>query len=123
MIKCEVLNNPHEFFSELGDLHDARIERVQWLLHERRLTISIDDLYSNFLDLPEYKGLTPATIILNDVEDIEVNIGPVDDRINIFEFNAKVVDSSINVNVTCWPGGRIDIKCGSIQLHLEGIKT
>lgn len=123
MIKCEVLNNPHEFFYELGCLHDSRIDRVEWVLHERRLTFSVKDLYSNFLDLPEYKGLTPATIILNDVEDIEINIKKVDDYINVSEFNVDVVDTSTNVSVICWHAGHIYIKCGSIQVQLEDIKT
>src|SRR5205814_9699740 len=52
--------DPVAFFASLADLHDARIEGMSW--SSGRLLITIDDLYSGFLDVPEYCGPRRATL-------------------------------------------------------------
>jgi hypothetical protein len=55
-----ILGQPNRIFEALGDLHDARIESLR--LSPGALVIAVDDLYSAYLDLPEYRGPLPASI-------------------------------------------------------------
>lgn len=112
------IKNPHDFFNDLGNLHDARIESIFWLPEERRLSISIDDMNSNFEGLPEYKGCQRGTVVIEGVIELDIGIDPVDDHINIHEFTVEVVpDSLFFAEIKCWPGGKIAIKFSSLKIE------
>ena len=111
------VNNPEVFFHELGGLHDARIEDINWLPNKRRLSITIDDMNSNFIDLPEYGGLPPPILVFVGVRRVLIDIDQTDENLNIYEFEAKPSPSYLDVSVKCWPGGRLEVTCESIDLH------
>jgi len=46
--------NPKKFFDSMGGLHDSRVEDIVFNVQEFILKIKIDDLFSNFMDFPEY---------------------------------------------------------------------
>lgn len=112
------IRNPKEYFHSFGNLHDARINGFHWLPEEKRLHISIDDLNSNFEGLPEYEGPKPGMIILEGVSEIEAGICPTGDSLNIYDFTADMIEKElVSVDIRCWPGGKICVKCESIQLE------
>lgn len=110
-----IIENPKVFFDELGNLHDARIENLNWSLLKKRLSVSIDDMNSSFEGLPEYGGHKSGEIFLEGVEDFEIQITSVEDHINIHEFAVnRTPDSFFSVEIKCWPGGNIKAKCSSL---------
>lgn len=111
------LADPVGFFGELGGLHDARVERVVWAPERRRLELSVDDLNSNSAGLPEYVGVRPATIALVAVVRLSLEIDPTETYLNIYEIDLqRNPDGQWDVELTCWPGGRIVTTCGSIEV-------
>ena len=111
------IENPEDFFHQLGLLHDARIESFKWVPPERKVHINIDDLNSNFLDLPEYEGLLPATLVFSNVRKMIVGIDPTQETLNIYELETKSATTQINVIINFWPGGKIEFNCESIEVH------
>lgn len=118
----EVLTDPGRFLAERGTLHDARVEQLIWRPDLMEVHIVIDDLNSNYLDLPEYPGLEPATLILMDVQDLNVAVDQREPHLPIYEITAIEEDSRIHVEAKFWPSGRMNVICREIALT-RGAKT
>ena len=73
-MKFGQIENPENFFYQLGCLHETRVESFKWVPPERKVLIKIDDLNSNFLDLPEYEGLLPATLVFSNVKKMMIGV-------------------------------------------------
>jgi len=116
-VKYGLIENPKDYFDNLGNLHDARIEYVGWLPREKKLSIAIDDMNSNFLDLPEYEGLEPAMLVFLNVEHVVFDIEKTDEHLNVYEFNVETKPSHIEVNLKYWPSGKLIVNCKSIELQ------
>jgi len=115
--KC--VEQPVIFISELGNLHDAEIESIEWNPALQEILFKIEDLHSNFLDLPEYTDIRPARLTLHGVEKFESNISPDGFRLCVMDF--EVVKGSLNsgyeVSITFTPSGIMKISCASISCH------
>lgn len=121
-MKYGQIDNPENFFHQLGSLHDARIEYFEWVPAERKVLIIIDDLNSNFLNLPEYEGLLPATLVFSNVRKMIIGVDPTEEHLNIYEMESKRTNILINVMIKCWPGGKIEFTCGSIEVREKKMK-
>jgi hypothetical protein len=109
------VNDPQAFFAELGGLHDALIMSFSWDRDDKMLCIGIDDLNSNFLDLPEYRGLRPVEIVFTGVQNLDCDIQIKGSSINIYDF--LIEDASpYTVDVKCSPGGYFKCQCAAIKL-------
>lgn len=112
-----LIENPENFFHQLGGLHDARIESFSWIPPERQVVIKIDDLNSDSLDLPEYEGLLPATLIFSNVQKMIIGVDPIQKTLNIFDLEIKCSTTHINVIIKFSPGGKMEFTCGSIEVQ------
>jgi hypothetical protein len=75
-----------EFLECLGGLHDANLPSVT-MNAEGFLEIEIDDIFANFLGLPEYPGKTPARVRLAEVTDFAVSV-PSIRQLKVYEWKA-----------------------------------
>lgn len=117
-LPAEIINNPKKFFDELGGLHDANIEKILLDIQLKSLCISVDDLNSNFLGLPEYQGLNPVDILFVEPDMVDINVQEPTSILRIYDMdltNSK--DGRINVRIDCSPGGYLKYECGSIELR------
>ena len=111
------LNNPTKFVDELGNLHDARIQRIEWQPTKRTLNFLIDDLYSNTVDLPEYPGEFPAKISLIEIVKLSLNFDGKDEYLCIDNFNVTQLESYIEIHINFWGGNELEAKCSSISIE------
>lgn len=100
-----------EFLHRMGLMHDCRVLALNWKPAEQRLEFQIDDLYSNFLGLPDYPGPHAGTIALAGVSDLNIAIGHAE-FLNIDEFEPSG-GSPDHVSVKFWPSGRITARFAS----------
>jgi hypothetical protein len=113
----EVINNPKRFFNKLGDLHDARVEKFSWDMKGKALCISVDDLNSNILDLPDDQGLKPADIVFMGVVLVDINVQIMDDIFRIYDMEFVIENGVYDVKIGCSPGGYFKCKCRGIELR------
>jgi hypothetical protein len=109
--------DPVSFFKSLADLHDARIEGMSW--SSGRLLIVIDDLYSGFLDLPEYCGPRRATLEFDSPR--QLSLTAVDaSRLSILGLEVKQLEAGgFTVAIDLSPDGRIQTTCETIRGDFE----
>ena len=108
--------SPKDFFHNLGVLHDCEIKDLFYAKEESLLKIYLDDVYSGFLDLPEYKDL--KNVYLNFVIEsfIEINIDSFNDnklRIYDIEFKGKTIFLNFS------PSGNINLDYKMIFLSFD----
>jgi hypothetical protein len=116
-LQNEVINDPKSFFDELGGLHDACVENFSWDMKRKALCISVDDLNSNFLDLPEYQGLRAVDIIFIGVVTVDVNVQILDDIFRVYDMDFINENETYEVKIDCSPGGYFKCKCRAIELR------
>jgi len=97
--------NPRDFFNTLGGLHDSQIKVITVDIIKSTVQLYIDDLYSNFIDLPEYR----------DVKNIYFNIKTNNLDINLDCFNKEeiyIYDIEVNndlLKIFISPSGYIKV--------------
>lgn len=69
-----VVQDPIGFLAELGELHDVRIERIEYDTERRSLTLVVDDLNWNSEGLPEYPGPRPCAVVMDDVRALAIDV-------------------------------------------------
>lgn len=110
-----LIKEPVPFFSDLGNLHDAKIRRLEWNPSVREMVLGVDDLYSNFVDLPEHPGRQPVQLILSGVSKVEIAVIPDKFAMRIVDFEIEEVSGSVlRISVNVGPSGFIRIACESI---------
>lgn len=116
---AEYIRAPATFFSDLGNLHDAEIQLVEWSPPHQEVVFLIDDLYSNFIDLPEYPGLQPVRLAVEGVSKLEANVtrDKMSLRVMDFEVEETSADSSLQITVKFTPAGQIRIVGTSIAFR------
>jgi hypothetical protein len=74
--QLEVIENTEQFISELGLLHDAVVEKLEWSFVSGEVVIEVDDLYSNFFQTFEYpyQNETPARFIASQLLSFEIDV-------------------------------------------------
>ncbi|MDQ1814971.1 hypothetical protein RBA41_16810 [Massilia sp. CCM 9210] len=72
--------------ARLGDLHDACLQAIVWDIAAGTLEFRIADIHANLRGLPDYPGLTPASIILREIGELafDVESGARDQYISEF---------------------------------------
>ncbi|MDR0616917.1 MAG: hypothetical protein LBG29_08930 [Synergistaceae bacterium] len=103
------------FLERMGLLHDSVVRRLVWEPGVSTLCFEIENLYSNFKDLPEYPGIMSGSIELQEVVQVEFDIKTDENRLVIFEFLADMVGKNeCKVSVSFWPAGKISALCRSV---------
>lgn len=118
-MEYSTLDDPKKFFHQLGGLHDARIEGIAWFPKDQRMSIAINDLNRNFLGLPEYEGLVPANLVLREVRQVVFDIEQSENVLNIYDTVVDPIQTNLNIMISLWPSGRIEIICNTIEIHQQ----
>lgn len=117
-LPAEIVNNPKKFFDELGGLHDANIEKILLDINMKSLCMSVSDLNSNFLGLPEYQGLNPVDILFVNPIMVDIDVQEPTNILRVYDMDfTSSKDGRINVRVDCSPGGYLKCECSSIELR------
>jgi hypothetical protein len=111
------IENPRAYFEELGDLHDSMVEKMELDFEARQLALTVSDLNSNFLDLPEYQGSRPATILFSLASIARAEIDCITGvRVYSLEFNRIAPTKPWSVCLRLAPSGLLEFQCVGIQL-------
>ena len=118
--KC--IEMPVDYFSALGNLHDAKISLMEWNPIRKQATITVNDLYSNFYGLPEYPGQTPVCLTAFDVSALEMKIMTDRFPVRIQDFEVDELSSGPGwcILVNCTSSGSIRIVCQSLACSAIG---
>ena len=99
------VNEPKVFFDELGGSHDASITAFSWNKENQVLSIGIDDLNSNSLDFPEYKGLRPVEIVFTGVKNLKCEMLITSLSFAIYDFLIEE-ETCYSAHIGCSPQPR-----------------
>lgn len=115
MLNGNIISEPKVFFGELGGLHGALITAFSWNKENQVLSIGIDDLNSNFLDLPEYKGMRSVEIVFIGVKNLDCDMQIKSASFSIYDFLIEE-EACYSIHIKCSPGGYFKCQCESIKL-------
>ncbi len=119
----KIIEDPKSFFDKLGNLHDARITALDWNREGNVLRLSVDDLSSSFLGLPEYEGRKPARLVLRGIDSAKIAIENDLTEAGIwifgFEVSPRPGKPGLDVRITTSPGGNIDLACAGILIDTD----
>jgi len=109
------LSDPGAFFRTLGHLHDCEVLTLEVNTATREVIIVVDDLYANFLGLPEYPGKQRAAFLFGGVDDLDTGM-------SLDGLMARIMDLDVeehsglrtHVVVRLQPSGQIGIKCKTV---------
>lgn len=102
------MKNFRDFLQKMGGMHDSIVACLTWLPSERRIEFLFEDLYSNFVGLPEYPGRQSGMIALHGVSDLSLAL-ETDGPLRVFEFLSDEDESDV-VLVTFSPSGRLRVR-------------
>jgi hypothetical protein len=76
----------------------------------------IDDLYANFLGLPEYVQLQPARLVMANVSWLQTDISSPNFTPRIMDFEVEEFEGSakLKITVTFDPFGSMNVECATI---------
>lgn len=111
------IKDPAAFFLALGGMHDARFH-VRVNQSDETLMIDVDDIYTSFLDLPEYPGKQNSTFTFFDVGNICLDFA-VEDSINcrIYDITIKSEKDSCRdtLIMSISPGGQLAFDFSTVR--------
>jgi hypothetical protein len=73
-MNVQIIDNAAFFFASLGGLHDVEITTISVDADHQILKITVEDINSNFSDLPEHPGLRPARLLFIERPDIFMDL-------------------------------------------------
>lgn len=110
------MNSPESFIESVGGLHDAILDRLTWIPGQRRLELAIQDLYSNFEDLPDDPGRCPAVLALVDVTSLRFDVSLTIKGLMMYEVTvARSERGLLNMTIAFSPSGKISLDCRDIE--------
>lgn len=113
------IDNPETFFTSLGGLHDAKVEKIAWSPTQKVIVLEVGDLNSNFQGLPEYKERKPSEIVFGDTIGFVGNLEEVEGALRVYELALASSSVGYKASVTFSPAGRISFECGSVILRTK----
>ncbi|MRD46058.1 hypothetical protein GHT07_02115 [Caenimonas koreensis DSM 17982] len=102
------MNQLPEYLLKLGGLHDARLVAMNWHVESQVVEFVVDDIYANFLGLPEYPGRQSGVIRLEGVSHVEFAV-EASQELKLFEL-LPAEDHADEVVAKFSPGGRVRIR-------------
>lgn len=114
------MKNFKDFIHSTGDLHDSELLSFLWSHKKCMLEIAVDDLYSNFEGLSDYKGFYRGRFVFTGVSSLTVEVDF--SELGLMVYNWSVIGSDhgeTEHELSFSPGGRISFKCKDIDWHEE----
>lgn len=106
--------NPVAFFAALGGLHDSDVVAIELDIAQGELAMQIDDLYSNFFQLPEYPGLQGARLIAVGIKSLKISVSLEDAPIRILRMETlQQSDQDFSVSIS-FIEGTVEFACRDI---------
>lgn len=100
------------FLDALGGLHDATLERLEWLPEKQAVALHFDDLLSNFEGLKGYKGPQPGAVMLSGVSRCLITVPVSKDtasRVFSFDCHPSEEESILVSRLALWPSGIVEV--------------
>lgn len=117
------IERPGDFFSSLGGLHDADVNLLEWDTTRAELIISIDDLYSNFFQTPEYPGKLSVRLKAIGLSALKVEATQGKYPVRILNFKVSQTSSDLPLSVAIIFGeGKIEFECQGIYEENEEVR-
>jgi hypothetical protein len=106
------MNDLKAYLESMGGLHDSVVTAIVWRPATKEIRFTFVNLYSNFLGLAEYPGLTPGELAFREVSDLACTMGKSEQQLNVDDFCATApTGGRVSVAITFWPVGRISFDC------------
>jgi hypothetical protein len=112
------IDNPVPYFESLGGLHDARVEEFGWLKNSPRISICIDDVNSNSLNLPGHV-LLPGKIVFEKVQNLDANLHIDGSSLSIYDLIAETKEGHLSISISFSPFGKMSFVCADVIVHEE----
>ena len=96
-----------EFFHKIGRGHDVRITSLSWQPDARALTVSCDDIFSAFQEMPESPGALAVNLVFSNVTHFDVSIESVDDYLSISRITCTEVGDGLDIVFELWLQGTL----------------
>src|SRR5262249_33517735 len=117
------IEDPTDFLGRSGNLHDVRVESIEFDVDTQTLRLALNDINASFSDTPEYQGFRATTLIfggvLSCVLDLETSEGV---RISHASISAQGprfrLEMDLNLGGGFLTGGR-----ASIAADFESLRT
>ncbi len=109
--------DPAAFFLTLGGLHDAKFH-ANANATDNTLTLTVDDINANLLDMPEYPGKEQAIFIFSDVADVNMDYDVNNNeqgRIYDIEIKDTVNSHKSTLIMAISPGGKLCFDFTSVK--------
>jgi hypothetical protein len=110
--------DPPGLFFQLGGIHDGKVLAISFDVNRQIMEVMLDDIYSNFLDFPEYPGTTPAQMIFSGLNkfscDVDLNELPL--AIAIIECQEREGGGLYSLSISLGRSGSMEISCQQISI-------
>ncbi len=111
-LNLQLKKNPKEFFNSFGGLHDAIVKNCIFNHNNDTLVLCIDDLYSNFVGLPEYKNVKNIDLTFSLDDKLDINIDLLNkDKLKIYDI--EINDRKTKISFS--PSGYIELSFKEIK--------
>ncbi len=101
----QIIDDPISFFSRLGGLHDARIDKITIDVDEERVELAVNDLNANFVVTPGYSADSkPVNLIFHEVISFYLDVETYE-GIRVSDIAVVKDDSGWNVGIDLNLGG------------------
>lgn len=112
----ESIADPQAYLINLGGLHDAYIERMEWEFGDRSLYMKISDLNVNLRGLPAYAGCEPVMFLFKDAYSLTFNsqFEYEEDRAWIYDIVCERIGTQWKISIINSVGDTLEIFCASL---------
>lgn len=111
------VDDPRHLFAALAELHDARVTSLEW--RESGLFLRVDDVFSGFLGLPEYKGPLKGQLSFEPATDLVVEIQPIAGPLAVYGIGVTQSAAGWTVDLAMAPGGRLKVVCDAVFVDFD----
>jgi hypothetical protein len=114
------IDDVDRFFHALGRMHDARMLQVSWQPCDSAVSISVNDLCSNFRGLPGYLGPIAGGVVMEAVELVELRVETLDVNCNIYDVEIKRLGrAQWHLVWKIAPTGTLGVRCGIVSVECD----
>ena len=96
-----------EFLHKIGSGHDVRITSLSWQPDTRVLTVSCDDIFSAFQEMPESPGPLAVNLVFSNITHFDVSIDSIDDYLSISRITCTEVGDGLDTVFELWLQGTL----------------
>ncbi len=101
-------------------MHDARVLQFSWQPRDSAVSLSVNDLCSNFRGLPGYLGPTAGGVVMEAVELVELRSETLEVNCMIYDVETKRLGhEQWHLVWKISPTGTFEVKCGAVSVECD----